>query len=73
MTRVETLREQASILRTLAESFNDAVIRGDLLRVADRCEDLATRIAAALQQEKSRPKADPLDVRIPPTADTPSK
>ncbi len=70
MTRVETLREQAGILRTLANSFDDAVIRGDLLRVADRCDDLANRIADALQREKSRSKADPPDVRLPPTGET---
>ncbi len=58
MTRVETLREQASILRAVAASFDDDVIRNDLLRLAERCEELATRIAAAIQQNASRPISD---------------
>ena len=54
MTRVETLREQASVLRALAASFDDPSIRTDLLRLAERCEELATRMAAAIQQASSR-------------------
>ncbi len=69
MTRVETLREQASVLRTLAESFDDKVIRGDLLRVAERCEDIADKILEALQREASRRKGDPTDPRLMPRAD----
>jgi hypothetical protein len=55
MTRVETLREQASILRAIAASFDDDVIRADLLRLAERCEELATRMTAAIQRNSSRP------------------
>lgn len=55
MTRVETLREQASILRAVAASFDDQVIRSDLLRLAERCEELAARMAAAIQRDASRP------------------
>lgn len=69
MTRVETLREQAGILRALAESFDDEVIRGDLLRVAERCDDLANRIAAALQREAPRRRGDPPDIRSTRTGD----
>jgi len=69
MTRVQTLREQASVLRKLAESFDDEVIRSDLVRLAERCEDLATKIAAALKRETSRPKSDPPDPRSTSTAE----
>ncbi len=58
MTRVETLREQASILRALSATFDDAVIRADLLGLAERCEDLAARMAAAIQRTASRPIND---------------
>ena len=67
MTRVETLREQASLLRKLASSFDDQVIQSDLVRLAERCEDLASKIAVALQREASRPKSDPPDPRSTPT------
>jgi hypothetical protein len=69
MTRVQTLREQASILRKLAESFDDQVIRGDLVRLAERCEDLANKIAVALQREASRPRSDPPEPGATATAD----
>lgn len=74
MTRVETLREQASVLRTLANSFNDELIRSDLVRVAERCEELANRIAATIQRQGSRPIGDPgtaePHVRSTPTVGT---
>jgi hypothetical protein len=41
MDRVETLREQASILRSLAISFEGHTLRENLLYVAKRCEQLA--------------------------------
>jgi len=37
----ETLREQAKILRTVATYFEAHLIRKDLLRLAERCEELA--------------------------------
>jgi len=41
MTRAETFREQASVLRTLAKSFELPALRGDLIALAERCEALA--------------------------------
>ena len=70
MTRVETLREQAGILRSVAASFDDEVIRGDLIKLAERCEELAARMAATIQQTGSRP-IDELG-RPPTPAGTPS-
>ena len=55
MTRVETLREQASILRAVAITFDDEVIRADLLKLAERCEELAARMAVAIRHTASRP------------------
>ena len=39
------LREQAAILRRLAESFDIPALKADLLRLADRCEELAADVA----------------------------
>jgi len=44
MERVATLREQASILRALAGSFDIAPIRNQLLDLAARCNELAQSI-----------------------------
>ena len=41
MERAAILREQASILRALAESFDIQPIRDQLLGLAARCEELA--------------------------------
>jgi hypothetical protein len=41
MERVTTLREQASVLRTLASSFDIQTIRDQLLDLATRCDMLA--------------------------------
>jgi two-component sensor histidine kinase len=41
MDRIETLREQASIIRSLARSFDSPALRENLLYVAKRCEQLA--------------------------------
>ena len=74
MTRVETLREQASVLRTLADSFDDEAIRSELLRVAERCQELADRIAATIRSQGSRPIGDlgtaASQLRPTPTAGT---
>ena len=37
----ETLREQARVLRSVATHFEAHLIREDLLRLAERCEELA--------------------------------
>jgi hypothetical protein len=58
MTRVETLREQARVLRSLAGSFDDDVIRNDLATLARRCEETAVRIEASIRQNLSRPIDD---------------
>ena len=59
MNRVDTLREQAAILRKLAESFDDATMRADLLGLAERCEQLAQVAATKLTEQatKSSPSA----------------
>lgn len=44
MERVATLREQASVLRSLARSFDIAPIRDQLLELASRCDALATSL-----------------------------
>ena len=44
MKRITMLREQASILRTLARSADTQAIQGRLFDVAARCEELANRI-----------------------------
>jgi len=46
MERIERLREQASILRALAGSFDIEDIRDQLLDIAKRCDDLAKSMAA---------------------------
>ncbi len=55
MTRVQTLREQARVLRALAGSFDDETIRTDLLSLAERCEETAARIAESIRETMSRP------------------
>ncbi len=62
MTRVETLREQARVLRSLAGSFDDPGIRKDLTALAERCEQMAARIEESIRQTMSRP----IDDRRPP-------
>ena len=46
MERVATLREQASVLRALARSFDIAPIQNQLLDLAERCEELAYSLEA---------------------------
>ena len=62
MTRVETLREQARVLRSLAGSFDDETIRGDLTALAERCAEMALRIEESAREALSRP----IDDRRPP-------
>ncbi len=58
MARVETLREQANLLRRLAESFEMPQIKEDLLNLAERCDQLAASVARLLAEERARPIAD---------------
>jgi hypothetical protein len=44
MERVATLREQSSVLRTLAHSFDIQAIRDQLLDLATRCDMLANSL-----------------------------
>lgn len=55
MKRVEILREQAALLRNLAESFDDATMKGDLLRLATQCDKLAEEAARIISD---RPRAN---------------
>jgi hypothetical protein len=44
MERIATLREQSSVLRTLARSFDIQTIRDQLLDLATRCDMLANSL-----------------------------
>ncbi len=55
MERVATLREQASVLRALARSFDIAPIRNQLSDLADRCEELAESIEAHREKADTGP------------------
>jgi hypothetical protein len=57
MTRVETLKEQIELLRRLATTFDTPSIKQDLLKLADRCECLAAKIAS----EPRDPRHTPID------------
>lgn len=61
MTRVQTLREQASIMRTLAKSFDSPALRAELLVIAQRCEELADEAARQISVRQSQPIRDPSD------------
>jgi hypothetical protein len=58
MPRVEVLREQAQLLRKLAESFEMPEIRQDLSKLADRCEQLAAKLTRELGERRIRPISD---------------
>ena len=49
------LREQASVLRSLAASRADGVMRQDLIRMAERCEEMAAEAEAGLIETPSNP------------------
>ena len=55
MPRAEVLREQAQLLRKLAESFEMPEIRQDLFNLAERCEQLAAKLARELGEGRTRP------------------
>ena len=58
MTRVETLRQQASILRSLAKSFDAPLLRADLLVLAKRCEELADEAVREISERRAQPTSD---------------
>ena len=58
MHRVQTLKEQADLLRRLADSFEMPRIKEDLLNLAERCDQLAAKAARELAEQGSRPLAD---------------
>ena len=55
MTRVDTLREQAYVMRALARSFDSPVLRDELLVLAKRCEELADEAARQVSERQSKP------------------
>jgi hypothetical protein len=55
MTRIETLREQAHVMRTLARSFDSPALRGELMALARRCEELAAEAAREIAERQSQP------------------
>jgi hypothetical protein len=55
MKRVEILKEQAVVLRTLAESFDVPSIKEDLLNLAERCDRLAINMARQISDQLERP------------------
>ena len=50
MNRVATLREQAAVLRKLAESFDVTTIKTELLALAERCDRLAEVAVAEIRE-----------------------
>jgi hypothetical protein len=55
MTHVEQLREQARVLRTLAESFSTVRIREQLILIAAQCEEWADGREQALREGREPP------------------
>ena len=55
MTERDILLEQAQLLRSLADTFDAPTVRGDLRRLADRCENLAKRSHAPEQLDGPQP------------------
>ncbi len=55
MKWAEMLREQASVLRSLAGTFAADVICQDLVRLAERCEQLAAEADLGLREAPSNP------------------
>ena len=50
MRRIQTLRDQAELLRRLAANFDMPTIKADLMRLAERCDALADGLARELAQ-----------------------
>ncbi len=57
MTHAEQLREQARVLRTLAESFTSVRIREQLILIAAQCEEWAASREQALREGR-QPQAE---------------
>jgi hypothetical protein len=55
MTRVETLREQAHVMRALAKSFSSPALRDELMGLAKRCEEPADEAVREISERQSRP------------------
>ena len=55
MTHVEQLREQAGVLRTLADSFTSIRIREQLILIAAQCEEWAAARDQALREGREPP------------------
>ena len=58
MQRATVLREQAALMRRLAEGFDGPQIRQDLLNLAEKCEALAARVAGELDETQKSPAAE---------------
>jgi hypothetical protein len=59
MERAQMLREQAAIMRRLAESFDIPAIKAELLELARRCDELAAELAAEISRLPTPKKAPP--------------
>ena len=55
MTRVETLREQALVMRALAKTFDSPALQSELMLLANRLEELAGEAVREISQRQSRP------------------
>ena len=53
------LREQAAIMRRLADSFDVPAIRAALLDLAQRCEEMAVEMAAEISRLRTPTKGPP--------------
>lgn len=58
MQRVDKLKDQANLLRRLADSFEVPQIKEDLMHLAARCDELAAKVARMLAEEQARPIAE---------------
>jgi hypothetical protein len=63
MERITMLREQASILRTLAASVDVRAIQDRILEIAQRCDELATSMEEDPQAAGLTPEDFPPDLR----------
>ena len=52
MRSVSMLIEQARILRSLATTFDECVIREDLRKLAEKCEALAKSVQASAEPDE---------------------
>lgn len=46
------------MMRRLAESFDIPQIREEIMRLAERCDELAAKVAREISEQQSRPIAD---------------